>query len=461
MQAIDRLVQFVVETKYRDIPSAVIKSAKTPFLDTIGVALLGSTYPCGRMAIDLAREMGGNPQATIIGSGFKSSTVNAAFTNGVSAFSPDFDDFNEEVFLHPSVTLIPTILAAGEPKQVSGEEVLAAYIIGWEVLNVIGQAAEAGRFAHRSRGWHPTCTIGTLGATAVAARILGLAHDQTKMALGIAVSMASGTVQQYGTTAFYIHAGIAARNGVMAALLAARGITADSDILESQYGFLNLFNGKGNYHPVKPEIMGNPYFLESPGFGLKKYACCSLVQCPIEGMQELVKKEQFTGNDVEKIEIGIHPKLKTQIARYDNPANPQEAQFSEPFHAAVGVIYPDIVGLAPYPQEKIDDPRVQELMKKVRVYQHPDLTDEKPDAIYTHHLKVILKDGRDFSFQKAIVGGDVQKPLTREEVLQKYKDCAGRVLSSPQIAQSIDIIDSLEKLDDIGTLTEVLGQKAR
>ena len=460
MQAIDKLVQFIVKTNFQDIPTEVVEKAKVPFLDTIGVTLLGSTYPCGKIAIDWVREMGGTPEATVIGGGFKSSAVNAAFANGVSAFSPDFDDFNEEIFLHPSVGLIPTILALGEVIKASGSKILAAYIIGWEVLDTIGRAAEAGRFAHRTRGWHPTCTIGTLGATAVAAKMLNLDAEHIKMALGIAGSMASGTVQQYGTMAFYLHAGFAAKNGVIAAMLAKKGGTAELDILESRYGFLNLFNGEGNYDPVKTEKMGNPYVLVSPGFGLKKYACCSLVQCPIEGLQELVKREHFAPEDVELIEIGIHPKLKTQIARYDNPANPAEAQFSEPFHAAVGIVYPDIVGFSPYKEETLSDPRVQKLMKRVRVYVHPDLTAEKPDAVYTHYLKVKLKDGREFAFTKAIVGGDVRKPLTQDEVLGKYKDCVQKILSPSEIEHSIELINSLEKLEDIGMLTQVLEAKA-
>jgi 2-methylcitrate dehydratase PrpD len=461
MKAIDEIAQFIYNTNFQDIPLEVVEKARVPFLDTIGVALLGSTYPCGRIAIDFVRERGGAHEATVIGSGFKSSITDAAFANGVSAFSPDFDDFNEEIFLHPSAGLIPAILAVGEATRASGSRILAAYIIGWEVLDTIGRAAEAGRFAHRTRGWHPTCSIGTLGATAVAAKILNLDAEHIKIALGIAGSMASGTVQQYGTMAFYFHAGFAAKNGVTAAMLAQKGVTAELDILESQYGFLNLFNGEDNHDPIKPEKLGNPYVLVSPGFGLKKYACCSLVQCPIEGMQELVKREHFVPDDVELIEIGIHPKLKTQIARYDNPANSAEAQFSEQFHAAVGTVYPDIVGFAPYKEEILSDSRVQKLMRRVKVYVHPDLTTEKPDAVYTHYIKVKLKNGREFAFTKAIVGGDVKKPLTQEEVERKYKDCAGSVLPPSEIEHSVELINTLEKLEDIGILIKVLGAEAR
>ena len=166
MQAIDKPVQFILGTRYQNLPVEVVDKAKVPFLDAVGVMLAGSTEPCGRMAIDLVREIGGMPEATVIGSGLRSSILNAAFANGVSAFAASFDDFNEEIFLHPSAVLIPTILASGEVNKASGKDILTAYIIGWEVLGAIGRAAEAQRFAHRTRGWHPTSTIGALGATA-------------------------------------------------------------------------------------------------------------------------------------------------------------------------------------------------------------------------------------------------------------------------------------------------------
>ena len=126
-----------------------------------------------------------------------------------------------------------------------------------------------------------------------------------------------------------------------------------------------------------------------------------------------------------------------------------------------GIIYPNIVGFSPYKEEILLDPRVQTLMKKVKVYVHPDLTQEKPDAIFTHYIKVKIKDGRDFSFKKAVVGGYTEKPLSQEEVLGKYRDCAKKVLSASEIEHSIKIINGLENLEDIGSLVRVLGTEVR
>jgi 2-methylcitrate dehydratase PrpD len=460
MQAIDGVVRFILGTDFQNIPSGVVEKAKVPFLDTIGVALAGTLEPSSRTAINLVREMGGTPMATVIGGGFKTSPLSAALANGVSCGAPLLDDYHAELLLHPSAILIPAILAVGEGTKASGRDILASYIIGWDVIAAIDRAAEAGHFAHRRRGWHTTCTIGNFGATAVAAKLLNLDDYQMRMAFGLIGSMASGTVQQYGTTAFPFHCGYAARNGVMAAMLAKRGIVAESDILQSKYGFFNLYSGEGNYDPSLVEGMGNPYSLVSPGFALKKYAACGLMPPNIESMQELVKRERFAPEDVESVEVGIHPLLKKQIAVYDFPSEPREAKFSEQFHTAAGIVYSDLIGLSPYEKERVSDPRVQELMKRVKVYIHPELADEQLGLISTHFIKVRLKDGREFSIKVDKASGYASKPFTREELLRKYRDCVGRVLSPSQIEQSIELLNALENLGDIGILTEVLATKA-
>ena len=240
MQVIDKVIQFIVETDFPNIPVEVVERAKIPFLDTIGVMLAGSAEPAGKIAINLVREMGGIPTATVVGGDFKTSPLNAALANGVSANAPLLDDNLLELLIHPSAVLIPAILAVGEVTKASGRDILGAYIIGWEIIGAIGRAAEAGRYVHRERGWHQTSTIGNFGATAVAAKLLDLDAQQIRMAFGITGSLASGTLQQYGTMAFPFHAGFAARNGVMTTMLAKKGVTADHDIFESQYGFFNL-----------------------------------------------------------------------------------------------------------------------------------------------------------------------------------------------------------------------------
>jgi len=462
MGATESVVQFILETHFENIPPAAVENAKAPILDLIGVMLAGTTEPCGKIAIDLVKELGGTPKATVFGDDFKNSEPNAAFANGVSAHAHECDDADLVALLHPGPVLMPAILAVGESINASGRDIMEAYIIGWEVLGGIGQAVMS-QLQHLVRGWHATSTVGTFGATAAVAKLLKLDNHQIRMALGIAGSEAAGTFQQFGTMSKPFHAGNAARNGVMASMLAKKGFTADPDILESRYGFFNLYNGEGNYDAGRvARKLGNPYTLISPGCLIKKYACTATFQIPIEAMQELVKRERFTAEDVEWVEDGIHPQQE-KISRYDYPQQHLEAKFSERFAIAAGIVYPDLVGLAPYEQARVSDSRVQELMKKVKVYVHPELalTETISANLVIHFLKVRLKDGREFSMRADKAGGVPGNPLSEAELLAKYRDCAQRVLSPSKVDRSIQLINAFEKLEDMGALMEALNTKAK
>ena len=163
---------------------------------------------------------------------------------------------------------------------------------------------------------------------------------------------------------------------------------------------------------------------------------------------------------MEWVEAGIHSRLKKQIAVYDIPSSPEEAKFSMPFHVAAGIVYPDMVGLAPYTEERVLDSKVQELIKKIKIYVHPELTEDIGDLVNTQFLKIRLKDGREFSIKADKAGGYPEQPLSREELLGKYRDCAQRVFSPLEVEHSIELMDSLEELEDISMLTKVLEAKA-
>ncbi len=459
MQAIEKIVQFILETNFQNIPPEAVEKGKWAFLDTVGLILAGSTEPCGRIAIELVKEFGAKPTATVIGGGFRTSEPSAAFANGVSAHAHECDDADLEILVHPSPPIIPAILAVGESIDASGKDIMAAYIIGWEVIGGIGRAVQP-QLQHMIRGWHGTGTIGTFGATAAVTKLLKLDAQQIRMALGIAGSEAAGLMQQFGTMSKPFHAGNAARSGVVAAMLAKKGFTADPDILESRGGFFNVFNGEGNYDAARvARKLGNPYTFISPGALIKKYACTATFQIPIEAMQELVKREGFAAEDVEWIEDGIHP-MQEGLSRFDYPQKHLEAKFSERFAIAACIVYPDLTGLAPYEQERVSDSRVQELMKKIKVYVHPELTEKAPASVVIHFLKVRLKDGREFSMRADKAGGVPGNPLSEAELLAKYRDCAQRVLPSSKIDRSIELINALEKLEDISMLTKVLETKA-
>jgi 2-methylcitrate dehydratase PrpD len=253
-------------------------------------------------------------------------------------------------------------------------------------------------------------------------------------------------------------AGHAARNGVVAAMLAKRGFTAAPKILEARWGFFNLYSSEGVYDATKVAgKLGNPYTFVSPGALLKKYSCIAPIQVPLEAMQKLVKQEGFAPEDVEWVEDGISPQLYND-STYPEPKDTVQARYSVWFSIAAGIAYPDLVGIAPYEQERISNPKVRDLLKKVKTYIHPDLAEaDRSKSLSVNYLKVRLKDGREFSVRAEKAGGFPGNPMSKAELVAKYRYCAERVLAGSKIDRSIELVDALEKLEDIGELAGVIA----
>jgi 2-methylcitrate dehydratase PrpD len=251
--------QFITDTRFEDIPEQVIIEAKKVMLDCIGITLAGSLETAGTIITELVREMGGVPQASVVGAGFKTSVLNAALANGVMAHALDFDDGGHvNLPLSRSVVVLPAILALGESMRAAGKEVLVGYIIGFDLISKVSDGMSNKH--HYEWGWQTTGTVCTLGAVAASASILHLNSEETCRALGIGGSGAGGLRQNNGTMTKPLHAGNAARNGVLAALLAKKGFTGTEEVFESEFGFLQCFCGSDGYDREKmTENLGKTY----------------------------------------------------------------------------------------------------------------------------------------------------------------------------------------------------------
>src|SRR3989442_701718 len=235
MSAIARIAEFVVKTRLDDCPRDAIASVRRAALDSIGVMLAGSTEPIARIVREVARAEGGTPLCTVVGASLRTSPTWAALANGAAGHAHDFDDTSFALMGHPSVPLLAAALAAGEAETADGAAVTLAYLIGFEVDAAVGTAINPD---HYTRGWHATATIGTIGCAAAAARLLALDLGQVRHALGLAASLASGLKENFGSMTKPYHAGHAARNGVLAPLLAREGLTASESALDGKQGFL-------------------------------------------------------------------------------------------------------------------------------------------------------------------------------------------------------------------------------
>lgn len=456
----EALARFAVETSYESLPRDLIAATKPRILDTFGVAVAGCVEPAGRISIEYARQMGSAPQATVIGGGFRAAAPLAAFANGTSGHALDYDDTHMVAGGHISVAVLPAAVAVAELLGSSGRKLIEAFILGFEVEARIGAAIMP---EHYIRGFHTTGSLGVFGAAVAASKLLGLDVEQARVAIGLAASQSCGLRGNWGTMAKPFHSGDGAQGGVTSALLAKMGFTAQPDMLERPLGLAWATSGQGNYDFSRAtEKLGEHWELLHGEIATKFHPCNTASHAPIETTLELVREHNFQAEDVESVEIGITELANTMIT-FQEPVNQWEAKYSHPFGVAVAIVDRK-AGLAQYTDEKCRDPRVRELMRKVRVYPHPEVTahankgwgsGELPH--FTIHYRMRLKGGREFVKWVETVKGYPGWPLTRHDFLGKYRENVARVMTPEQAEQSIALFDDLENLPEIGSLVQLAG----
>ncbi len=447
MAITEQLAHLIAETTYAQLPANAVTQAKRALLDTIGVTLAGHGEEAGRLITAWVEDVGGCQEAAVLGTTLYTSPGLAALANGTLGHALDFDDVTEHLRGHPSVPVTPVVLALGEAMGASGAEVITAFVVGVEVEAKIGKAMTS---AHPRRGWHPTATIGPLGATAAAANLLGLTPAQVRMALGIAASKAAGLRQNFGTMTKPLHAGEAARSGVEAAQLAQRGFTADPQILEGRFGFFNTFVGSGEFVLGKVlQDFGAPYEIVSPGIGVKPYPACRQTHRAIDAMLDLVHTYQLLPDEVSEIVCETSARL-LDFLMYPHPRTGLEGKFSMEYCIAAALVHGQM-GLAQFTDTSVQDMRVQDLLRRVRLT-HPDQDHPDWDTMCPDVVEVVLHDGRRFQQRVDLPKGDPALPLTWEELVAKFRDCAAVVLPLETVQEAVQHIAHLEEFPTLQPL---------
>jgi len=448
-----KVSDFIVRTEFEAIPEKCLKKAKEVILDCLGVAIAGSLEMGSKKIIDVVREERSYPVAGIIAGGFKTSAMNAALANGTLSHILDMNETNDSMRGFPTAPVLPAVLALGEERQISGKEVLTAYLVGFEVESKIGSAVN---MEHYERGWHTSCTLGTLGSAAACAKISNLDLEQTMMTLGIACSEASGLKKNFGTMTKGFHAGISARNGVLAAKLAEKGFTASKNILEGEGGFCDLFSSKDSCDKLSKisEKLGNPYDIVFPGVNLKIYPSCSLTHPAIDAVLALVKKYKVKPEDIAKIKCGVDYRVPKTLF-YSQPQTGMEGKFSMEFSLAIAIL-DGTVKIAQYSNEKVRDQKTRDLMKKIEVYVHPDLKDRESLKRKFTLVDIELENGKTLSKKIENPKGSPQNPLSRDELVNKFRECSSVIFSEKEIRKLIEMIENLEYMKNLSELTRLL-----
>jgi 2-methylcitrate dehydratase PrpD len=439
MKITDTLAEFLVKTSLEDIPELPRETAKLCLLDWLGVTLAGYREPLGHILFDLSQALGGKPQASLVGRGTKTSVLNAALVNGSVSHALDYDDVHLNMFGHPTVPVAPAAFALGEWRRVPGRKLLEAFCLGFEAECRIS----AGVFPnHYREGFHATGTLGTFGAAVASAKILGLDRDRMVRALGLAGTQAAGLRQVFGTMAKPFHAGKAAMNGLLAALLAEKGFTCSTEILEGQMGFSTSLASE--CHPEKIlEGLGEHFEVTDVQF--KWHASCFQTHPAIDATLALTEKPRI--GEIERIILTLHPGCK-QVANIEVPRTGLEGKFSIPYCVALALATGQ-TDETQFTDEMVRQPDISALLPKVVVVDD--------DGAMTHlgRIQITTRDGKRVEAEANTLTL-AQDPVVRKaKVEEKFFHLAEPILGKDKTSGLFERIRALEALPDVTRLAEL------
>ena len=449
MSAAARLAEFVVKTSLEDCPSEAVGRVRRAALDTLGVMLAGATEPVARIVRRVVRAEGAIALATVVGTTLQTSPGWAALANGAAGHAHDFDDTNFALLGHPSVPLLSTALAAAEAEMGDGRALVLGYVVGFEVDVALGTALNPD---HYTRGWHTTSSIGTLGCAATAARIMGLDVVQTRNALAIAASHASGLKENFGSMTKPYHAGHAARNGILAAQLAREGLTASETALEGRQGYVSAFGASHGLDQAL-EGLGRAWYLLGSGIAVKPYPSCALTHAAIDALIDLRAEHRLCARDIAAVQVGVN-RVVPDVLAHPRPTSALERKFSMQFCAAAALAE-GRVDFGSFTDGEVANPEVRELMGRITMVVDPGL----PEGVEQHawsRVTVRLRDGRTLSTEARGARGHPATPLSDAALLEKFLACAKAVLSVDEAEGVAEQIGHLEDIPDVRVLTSRL-----
>ncbi len=448
------LASYASGLKFSKLSPEVVERVKYLFLDFIGVTSRGSMTDSSKSIYRFVREMG-KGEGVIIGTKGRAPFLYSALANGTAGHAIEMDDVNKESSLHPGVVIFSSALATGEMTGTDGRRLIEAAVAGYEVMVRLGRGlGAAGTYR---RGFHPTAICGSFGSSVTASKLLGLGADRMASAMGISGSQGAGSMEflAQGAWTKRFHAGWAAHSGMVAALLSKKGFKGPMSIIEGRDGFLHAYSDD----PDPPKVLeGIGSRFEILHTSVKPHACCRYMQPPIDALLEIVTKEGLKPEEVERVRIGL---LRAGLGLIAEPAErkyaPQsivDAQFSMPFGAAVAILYRR-AGLREFQPSKIQSEKVKAMMKKVECITDPELDRAYPQQ-WGATAEIMTRDGRRYFTKIEHPKGDPENPLSWEELIEKFHDLSGPILSRERRLRIVEDVKKLEKVKDVRRWSSLL-----
>lgn len=442
------LAGWVTAARSVPLPEDVKRIARNCLVDTFGVAVAGSRTPMARAARVVVSTTAAAGAAEILGSHLRLTPAAAALTNACAAHALDFDDNCYAGVVHGSAVIAPASLAMAQALNASGDDLLRAFIIGSEVEYAVGEAATAVLY---EQGWWTTSVLGPIGASAAAAVLLGLDEERVSHALGIAIAGTGGQKACFGTDAKPWLAGRAAEAGIMAALIAAAGITGPACIFEHRAGFSALFSA-GNFDPEPISSMGRRWKLITPGIDVKRIPVCLASHAAVDAVCELVADSSLRCSDIDKIVCDVPPRVVASLT-YDRPTTAQQAQFSMPFAIAASLIY-GTIKLEHLCRSVIDDPGMQELMPRVEMcsgshWSDPEAQARAPEGAI---VQIATRAGKSVERYRAFPRGSAAEPMSAAEIHEKFMSCSSGVLGLDRAIEQLALLAAIDTLPSVRTI---------
>ncbi len=459
------VVDFIERARYAEFPAEAVTIAKRCVVDGLGVMLAGTTQDAGRILREHVQGTDSRSVATVFGPRpFKTGSASAALVNGTAGHALDFDDTQlatsaDRIFgllTHPTMPPLVAALAVGEPRKISGAQLLEAFLTGFEVECKIAEAIHPN---HYKKGFHSSGTVGTFGAAVAAAKLLGLNAAQTGHMLAIAASSASGIRVSFGSMTKPLHVGRAAQNGVTAAELAARGFTGGKDALDPPWGFFQTFSHGEGYDPERiVGVLGNPHTIVWPGVSIKPYPCGVLGHPTMDAMRRLVLTHDVQPEQILRVRVRAGSNILNPL-RYPIATNELEAKFCPAFMVSA-IALRRKAGIHEFNDEFVQSAPVQALMRKVERILDPEIEAKGWEKIRST-VEVDLDDGRtlvEHADERYRGGPDL--PFTRDELYEKWSDCASLVLPKAAVDEVFELVENLERVDDVTLLVRALTATA-
>jgi len=450
-----KIAKFVANLEFDDLPPKVISYAKNCIMDTLCSMIVGfgvdKRTDSGWRILKFLRTQGGNKESTVIRYGDKLPCSLATFVNSVMAFG--LSDFHNKSSIHIGGIVIPSALAISEKEHLSGRELITAVVVGYEVLARVGMALDP-RYLY-TRGFYPSSICGAFGAAAAVSKALGLDQFQIHNALALSGIFGGGLLSAIVTnsTSLLIQYGKAAANGVFAALLAKEGIVGSKEIFEREKGFYDVFSGKPNLSNLTKNL-GKKF--EITYTSIKPYSCCKHLCPAVDALLEIFQTESINKEDIENVLVRMSTAGRTMVDINKFPRDTLNLSACARYVLAMAIIDRHI-SPKQFSVKRLRDPIISNLAKKVQTVADPGI-----DMLYPERIAAVVeiktKSGHVYRKRIDFAKGDPENPLTDGELKMKFMEFVSPVMGRSKAKEAINLLNNLEKLDDVVELVELLAK---